>query len=506
MRVIKFILILAVLYLAPQVSYCQYFQRLHDCDTASDFGTNVLILPDGSYLSFSASLSYTTNRRESSWMNVSADGTTLSNLKQIASDTFNYYQGLNPGEVKELDGGSFLLPCNLRLNGKSALGIVKLSSQLDTVFTRFYTDTNVYNEDISACIVMPNGDFVLGGYSAPNGVFMDSAIIIRTDSLGNLIWKRKYKKIANQESMIISLQAIGDTILVGAASTYYIWANQFDQYNHSSPWFMLVDGTGVLIKDTLYNGAYAAGGRIYKDAEGGYYHWGGFDSLYYSQDILNPVNFPEYLMHLNEDFEIDWVRNFGTWDGHKYIWRVKQLANGDFQLSGANALNLDPRRRGWAARLDHNGWTIWDNDYTCDEDYSSYLVDFDVRQDGSLILVGAARNDTVPQWRGQELWMVSVDSNGCLIAGCAPTIVKPLEQKKEEELLVYPNPTNGNFIAESSGGRLSLMSIDGRVLKEYKLKKGKERLELPESLAAGVYMIKYKGAEIDEVLRLIYQR
>ena len=102
--------------------------------------------------------------------------------------------------------------------------------------------------------------------------------------------------------------------------------------------------------------------------------------------------------------------------------------------------------------------------------------------------------------------MVSVDSNGCLIAGCAPTIVKPLEQKKEEELLVYPNPTNGNFIAESSGGRLSLMSIDGRVLKEYKLKKGKERLELPESLAAGVYMIKYKGAEIDEVLRLIYQR
>lgn len=78
--------------------------------------------------------------------------------------------------------------------------------------------------------------------------------------------------------------------------------------------------------------------------------------------------------------------------------------------------------------------------------------------------------------------------------------------KKEYGFSLYPNPTNGNFIAESSGGRLSLMSIDGRVLKEYKLKKGKERLELPESLAAGVYMIKYKGAEIDEVLRLIYQR
>ena len=49
------------------------------------------------------------------------------------------------------------------------------------------------------------------------------------------------------------------------------------------------------------------------------------------------------------------------------------------------------------------------------------------------------------------------------------------------------------------------MSIDGRVLQEYKLAKGKVKLELPAALAAGVYMIKYKGAEKDRILRLVYQ-
>ena len=71
--------------------------------------------------------------------------------------------------------------------------------------------------------------------------------------------------------------------------------------------------------------------------------------------------------------------------------------------------------------------------------------------------------------------------------------------------LLYPNPTNGNFIAESSGGRLLLLSIDGRVLREYELKRGKQRLQLPPGLAAGVYLVKYRGEEGERVVRLTYQ-
>ena len=71
--------------------------------------------------------------------------------------------------------------------------------------------------------------------------------------------------------------------------------------------------------------------------------------------------------------------------------------------------------------------------------------------------------------------------------------------------MLYPNPTNGNFIVESGGGRISLMSLDGRVLKEYELAEGKDKIELPQGIAAGMYMIKYRGPKTDKVLRLIYQ-
>jgi hypothetical protein len=505
MKILKLILIFVALYTAPQISFAQQFQRLHDCDTSSDFGTNILIQSDGSYTVFSASLNYTTNRRESIWMTISADGNTTSNIKKVASATFNYYQGLSTGEAKQLQDGTYIVPISVTLPGRSSSGIVRLNAMLDTICVRFYTDTTQYFEDLSAVEELDNGDFIIGGYTKHNGIDDDSAMIIRTDNMGNPIWKRTYKKLpgTNEWPQINSLQNIGNgNILVGAMSTHLVWTGS-DYYGHNTPWFMIIDGSGNIINDTVYaNTVYAGGGRIYKDIYGGYFHVGAFDSLY-TTDISDAINFPEYIAHLNNNFEIDWVRNFGTSDGHKYLWRVEQLQNGTFQLSGANKTD-QTWTVGWAARVDHNGWTMWDNDYVCDSSWNSYLVDFDIRQDGSMVLVGAARNDTVPSWRGQELWLVSVDANGCLVPGCAPTIVKTTASAPKDDVLIYPNPTSGEVTIESKGGKVALITLDGRLLQELQIKEGKCKMELPASLAAGVYLIKYTGADSEKVLRLTY--
>jgi hypothetical protein len=70
---------------------------------------------------------------------------------------------------------------------------------------------------------------------------------------------------------------------------------------------------------------------------------------------------------------------------------------------------------------------------------------------------------------------------------------------------LYPNPTSANFIVESGGGQLLIMSLDGRVAKEYTLEEGKVKLELPEGFATGVYLVKYKGENSEKVLKLVYQ-
>ena len=263
MKMIKFILMFVVLFVVPQTSFTQHFQRLHDCDTTSDFGTNIFVLPDGTYLTFSASLSYTTNRRESIWMNISADGTASANLKRIASDSFNYYQGRAPGQVRKLSDGGYLLPTTLQSTGRSSWGLIRLNAQFDTVWMRFYTDTATRFEDVDACIIMSNGDYLIGGYTGPNGLVRDSALLTRTDSNGNVIWQKRYKKLPTsaERPCIVSLDVLdSNTVLVGAMSTHTEWISQFDFYGHNTPWFMIIDGAGNIIKDTAYVNTHFAGG------------------------------------------------------------------------------------------------------------------------------------------------------------------------------------------------------------------------------------------------------
>jgi len=71
--------------------------------------------------------------------------------------------------------------------------------------------------------------------------------------------------------------------------------------------------------------------------------------------------------------------------------------------------------------------------------------------------------------------------------------------------MIYPNPTTGNFMVESKGGTLSVMGLDGRLIGEYDLKEGKDKVGLPQGLAAGMYMLEYHGPKAGKVLRLVYQ-
>jgi hypothetical protein len=69
------------------------------------------------------------------------------------------------------------------------------------------------------------------------------------------------------------------------------------------------------------------------------------------------------------------------------------------------------------------------------------------------------------------------------------------EQKLEDNLTIYPNPTNGDFIIEShSSGNLqiSIMDITGNLVLETSVKEGKTAINA-DHLSSGVYTICIKG-------------
>ncbi len=141
----------------------------------------------------------------------------------------------------------------------------------------------------------------------------------QVDSLGN--------------NRFTSIEALPNhNILVGGA---YIWATTIQgfRFQFRRPWFLLLDSVGTILKETLYDSTYVGGGNMFADVNGGYYHWGGKDSLprLYPNGITTQGNWPSYVAHLDSNFKLDWRVSFIHFPANfSDIWRVIQLKDSGY--------------------------------------------------------------------------------------------------------------------------------------------------------------------------------
>jgi len=332
--------------------------------------------------------------------------------------------------------------------------------------------------------------------------------------MGDTLWTHTYQKIDTQSSEINTIIPLADgRIVVGAMSTYDV-TSASSVYNHDTPWFLLLDSAGSIIRDTLYGGnKYGGDGRIFKDSLGSYIHIGQIDSLAVPSNVNDYANFPNYIAHLDTDFRIEWITRFdySAEFGHRYAVKVIQLHDGNYVLAGD--VGKYPQPMGWAAKVDRSGNILWNHYYTSDSTHDAHFRDVAEKPDGSLVFTGATFNDTLPAWhQGRDVWLIGTDSNGCELPGCGPdtsiTKVQPLAPPASE-LKVWPNPTAGAIIVSAPGaGVFILYNMLGQQVATYKIKSGETAIQMPAGISAGVYVCQYMAAGNDksqEVVRLVYQ-
>jgi len=299
---------------------------------------------------------------------------------------------------------------------------------------------------------------------------------------------------------------IGAYILVSAGAP----PNNYDKY---VPWYLLLASAGNLIKDTIwttgFNG-YNQGCSIYKDMNGGYYTWGARDVLL-SPDPTDADNFPNYLAHLDANFNIQWIKDFPytTGEGHRDIWKAMQLRDSSYLVvgSGQDTLGTTIPTTGWASKINKYGNVILDREYICAIKYNAYLVDAKEKSDHNIILVGEARNDTLAAWHQQDVWLVGIDSNGCEVPGCTLGVA-PSISPQGGGLSLWPNPVNDKFVLRSGGaGTFVLYSIEGKEIGRYDVKEGVNNFSFPNNAAPGVYIGRFISKEGDkvEVVRVVFQ-
>ncbi len=157
-------LLLFVLCIAIQMhSYAQYFSKVYDFDSSSDWGKAIFLNQDSSYFVIGLGLKNTQGLRS---INITKDGSTIVAKASTIQNNSSYYPG-NTGRVKRLADSSYLVPLIVvwpKSQGYfyEAGGMAVLNKNGDTIFTRLYTDTAHYKEKINDCAPIRNG-YVLAG-------------------------------------------------------------------------------------------------------------------------------------------------------------------------------------------------------------------------------------------------------------------------------------------------------------------------------------------------------
>jgi len=153
------------------------------------------------------------------------------------------------------------------------------------------------------------------------------------------------------------------------------------------------------------------------------------------------------------------------------------------------------------SKLTPQGDTIWMHRYAYEniEDIN-YIWDMVATEEGGVLMVG----DVTPNGsRHQDVWLVKVDSNGCLNNDCEKTLVYDMRVSVTESiggihnLKIFPNPSTGVFeingLQSTCKYRYTVVNNVGQLVKQGSIAGNKLNLE---QLSIGVYHLNVFGDEL----------
>lgn len=187
----------------------------------------------------------------------------------------------------------------------------------------------------------------------------------------------------------------------------------------------------------------------------------------------------------------------------RYFHNMKELANGDILGVGVKEPGcfFSPPQitKSMVVRLTPTGQVKWQR-YMVDSLYDPEVRDnrfFDFEEDksGNLIISGGVINKT----GGFDVWLVKLDSNGCLHHNCPNEEIRVNTFDSENPPLsikAYPNPTSGSLTVDFDiqttfkEASFSLTDATGREVLNQKINNGQNQVVLQtEQLNQGLYFI-----------------
>jgi hypothetical protein len=319
-----------------------------------------------------------------------------------------------------------------------------INTDLQSFIVKEFYDTAGNQFSSGRCVLSENSSWYILA-SVQDTFYNGQVLILKTDSAGNLLWKKYYGIPVLRDDPGTMLALSDDKFLIGYAR------NNLSQWTgigllQTNSRVMMIDSAGTVLKEWQDNTDSTFVPRsLIATKDGGY--------VFVTDLKMN--NFTSYLktrpviVKLDSQLNKVWAKPYGVTEQNFYsqLYHVQELTDGSLLASG-NVSAIDSvslHTAGWLIKFAANGDSLWSRSYS--GVYSAYsqnsIYDFEVLSDGSIIGVGQS-TDFMAQTQGQQGWIIRVDSMGCLIPGC-DTLTATSIKENEDDLVgikVYPNPSS----------------------------------------------------------------
>jgi hypothetical protein len=198
-----------------------------------------------------------------------------------------------------------------------------------------------------------DGGYVLTGYSGSNdGDFegmnkgVDDIIVIKIDSLGNVLWKKTYGGEHFDQGNTITLSPDDGYVLTGWTRSNEGDFTAINEDNTIQIFVMKLDPLGDVEWKRVYDGSetLAAGRSITTTPDGGYVLTG--ETLSY--EVVDDESYPQgyiFVLKLDQRGDILWKRRFGGKSERENSKSIATTHDGGYILTGSSDFNTDDFKR-----------------------------------------------------------------------------------------------------------------------------------------------------------------
>jgi len=289
---------------------------------------------------------------------------------------------------KTIDGGYILAGYTRSFGeGYDDIYIIKTDSLGDMLWTKTYGGLDVDN----AYIILQTSDkgYFIAGRTESFGAIGYDVYLVKTDSVGDTLWTKVYGGDRHDEAYSALITNKGNYIVIGSTGRV-----NYDVL------MMMVDSLGDTLWSKTYGGDSLDFGRsVCQTKDGGYIIVGSTKSFGLGERDA-------YLIKTDSAGDTLWTKVYGGSD-NEFIEDVKQKDDGGYIIVGGTYSYGEGGEDVYLLRIDSLGDTLWTKTYGGSEDDRAEEVQ--VTDDGGFILAGWTRSFGEGM---EDIYLLRTDSLG----------------------------------------------------------------------------------------------